>query len=167
MAPPCHRAVRLERNFLRMTTDRTRELTEELRHFQAEKEKIRQIVGQIGGTGSRKRERAFTILFFGLLIVLFVSDACRHVFGIDVPLPPLFSLEIGILLVSIKIIWMIHSQTRVEHFQFWILNSIEFRLDQISKRLRDIEMQTQEIQHSQQRVPERVSVPDDAESEAS
>jgi hypothetical protein len=133
-----------------MTTDRTRELTEELQHFQAEKEKIRQIVGQIGGTGSRKREKALTSLFVILLIILFVADAARYLFGIILPLPPLFSIEVGILLVSIKIIWMIHSQTRVEHFQFWILNSIEFRLDQISNRLREIEKQTQEIQKGEQ-----------------
>ena len=46
----------------------------------------------------------------------------------DIPLPPLFSIEIGLLLVSIKIIWMIHKQMKVERFQFWILNLIEYRI---------------------------------------
>jgi hypothetical protein len=41
--------------------------------------------------------------------------------------------------VSLKIIWMIYKQTKVEHFQFWILNSIEFRLNNVSKQLNDIE----------------------------
>jgi hypothetical protein len=55
------------------------------------------------------------------------------------PLPPLFSIELGVLLVSVKIIWMIHKQARVEHFQFWILNSIEFRLNEITKSVRRLE----------------------------
>ena len=68
-------------------------------------------------------------------------DIARHCFHFQVPLPEMFSLEIAILLVSVKIIWMIHIQTKVEHFQFWILNSIEFRLNDIAKRIRTIEAQ--------------------------
>ena len=127
-----------------MATDQMNELTEELRQFQAEKEKIRKIVGQIGGQGADTHEKVITIIFTVLLIILFVADVCRHLLGVELPLPPLFSLEIGVLLVSVKIIWMIHNQTRVEHFQFWILNSIEFRLDQVSARLRKIEKQLQD-----------------------
>lgn len=122
-----------------MPTDQIAELTEELRKFQEEKEKIRGVVGQIGGRSNRKRDKAVTLMFVVLLLMLFAADICRHVLNIPLPLPSLFSLEVGILLVSIKIIWMIHSHARVEHFQFWILNSIEFRIDQISNRLRDIE----------------------------
>ncbi|MFC1504857.1 hypothetical protein ACFL6D_05520 [Spirochaetota bacterium] len=40
--------------------------------------------------------------------------------------------------MSIKIIWMLHKQTKVEHFQFWILNSIEFRINDISKQIQDL-----------------------------
>jgi len=43
------------------------------------------------------------------------------------------------LLVSIKIIWMMHKSTKVEHFQFWILNSIEFRLNDVAKQVRQLE----------------------------
>jgi len=122
-----------------MPTVQTTELEDELRRFQEEKEKIRNIVGQIGGTGSRKREKIITIVFVVILVLLFVADVSRHILHIAVPLPPLFSLEVGVLLVSVKIIWMIHNQTRVEHFQFWILNSIEFRIDQMTNRLHEIE----------------------------
>ena len=137
-----------------MSTDQMTELTEELQQFQAEKEKIRQIVGQIGGKGSRKRDRLITAAFATLLIILFVGDLSRHVLDIDVPLPPLFSIEIGVLFVSVKIILMIHNQTRVEHFQFWILNSIEFRIDQMSTRLRSIEKQIRQTHHGEQAEPE-------------
>jgi len=35
--------------------------------------------------------------------------------------------------------WMIHKQAKVEHFQFWILHSIEFRLNALAKQLRGID----------------------------
>jgi len=132
-----------------VTTDSMEDLTEELKQFQTEKEKIRRIVGQIGGKNSPRRDRAVTTAFVVLLLLLFIVDISRHLLGISVPLPPLFSVEIGVLLVSIKIIWMIHSQTRVEHFQFWILNSIEFRLEQMSNRLRTLEHRLGEAQHGE------------------
>ena len=112
-----------------MSSKEIEELTEDIKRFQAEKEKIRLVVGQIGGTMSPKGEKLLNRIFVGLIIVLFMGDVARHFLGIHLPLPPLFSIEIGILLVSIKIIWMIRNQTRVEHFQFWMLTSIEFRLD--------------------------------------
>ena len=130
-----------------MPANQIAELTRELRQFQVEKENIRRIVGQFGGTEFLRREKIATIIFIVLLTLLFIADISRHVFGLDVPLPPLFSIEIGILLVSFKVIWMVHNQTRVEHFQFWILNAIEFRIDQISKRLYSIEKQISKAQN--------------------
>ena len=57
-------------------------------------------------------------------------------------LPALISLEIGILLVSIKIVWMIHSHNKFYHFQFWILNSIEFRINDLVSRMKNIEKES-------------------------
>ena len=128
-----------------MPNNQIAELTEELKQFQAEKEKIRVIVGQIGGKGSGRRESIVTGVFIAFLAILFAGDVARHVLHISVPLPPLFSLEIAVLLVSIKIIWMIRKQTKVEHFQFWILNSIEFRIDQLSNRVRKMEGLLKEV----------------------
>ena len=112
------------------------ELQEELEHFLAEKERIRAVVGRIGGAQSAKRNRVINVLFIGGIIALFCLDVLRHLLRLDVPLPAMFSIELGVLLVSIKIIWMIHRQAKVEHFQFWILSSIEFRLNDLAKRMR-------------------------------
>lgn len=114
-------------------------LQEELEQYKKEKEKIKNIIGTIGGKTLNQYDRIFNVLFIVFLIVFFVLDVLRHFFNVETALPPLFSLEIGLLLVSIKIIWMIHKQTKVEHFQFWILNSIEFRVNDISKKLKNIE----------------------------
>ncbi len=119
-------------------------LEDELEQFRAEKEKIRRLVGQIGGVASNRRDRVINVAFIFALALLLVIDMLRHILGLAVPFPPLFSIELGVLLVSIKIIWMIHKQTRVEHFQFWILNSIEFRLNEVSKQMRQIEKRFEE-----------------------
>ena len=110
-------------------------LQKELEQFKKEKEVIRNIVGQIGGVEFTKRDKMVNILFILLIVLLFCLDISRHLFHLEVPLPPLFSLEIGILLISIKIIWMMHKQAKVEHFQFWVLHSIEFRLNDLAKRM--------------------------------
>lgn len=122
-----------------MSEQEMKALQEELEQYKKEKEKIKSIIGTIGGKTLSKYDRIFNILFITFLVVFFVLDILRHFFGIETALPPLFSLEIGLLLVSIKIIWMIHKQTKVEHFQFWILNSIEFRVNDIAKKLKKIE----------------------------
>ena len=114
-------------------------LQEELEHFRAEKEKIRLLIGQIGGKTSGARDRTLNITFVVAIAALFLIDLLRHTLHMSVPVPALFSIELGVLLVSIKIVWMIQKQTKVEHFQFWILNSIEFRLNELSRRLARIE----------------------------
>ncbi len=99
-------------------------LEEELRSYREEKEKIRNIIGRIGGAQSARRGRVINIVFITVLLGLLVLDVLRHVLDNMTWMPSLVSLEVGILLVSIKIIWMIHKQAKVEHFQFWILSSI-------------------------------------------
>jgi len=112
-------------------------LEKELNAFREEKEKIRGIIGQIGGAQSKRWDRIFNISFIIFLLVLIATDVTRHFIALPW-MPSLVSLEIGVLLVSMKIIWMIHKQAKVEHFQFWILNSIEFRLNEISKQVNEL-----------------------------
>lgn len=122
-----------------MSDRHTQSLQEELDQFRREKEQIRAIVGQIGGVQASHRDKVINIVFITAIVVLFAGDVLRHLLEIHVPLPPMFSLELGVLLVSIKIIWMIYKQGRVEHFQFWILSSIEFRLNDLAKRMSQLE----------------------------
>ena len=125
------------------------QLKAELDQFKKEKEKIRNLMGQIGGKNTEKRDKLINHTFIVLILTLFLGDVSRHFLHIEIPLPPLFSLEIGILLVSIKIIWMMHKSTKVEHFQFWILNSIEFRLNDVAKQVRQLE-KTVEKYHTEE-----------------
>jgi hypothetical protein len=114
-------------------------LKAELDQFKKEKEKIRKLMGQIGGKQQEKHDKWINILFILAIATLFIGDLLRHMLHINLPISSTFSLEIAVLMVSIKIIWMMHKATKVEHFQFWILNSIEFRLNDVGKQLRGLE----------------------------
>ena len=114
-------------------------LREELEHYKAEKERIRDVVGQIGGRVSRRKHMVINAVFLFLVLMAFLFDVLRHLLAWKIPyLPPVILLEIAVLLVSLKIIWMIHTQSRVDHFQFWILNSIEFQMNMLSRRIADL-----------------------------
>lgn len=129
-----------------MADNETQALQEELEQYRKEKERVREIVGRIGGTDSAKKDKIINIVFVVLLVGLFVFDLLRHILHIDINIPAALSLELGILFVSIKIIWMIYKQEKVEHFQFWILNSIEFRINDMNKKIRSIDKKIKSLE---------------------
>lgn len=108
------------------------QLRAELNEFQKEKEKIRGIVGEIGGTNNAQHK--IVNLIFAILIVVLL------VLGIVLQKITLFlTLEIVVLLGIFKLIWMFYEMQRSTHFQFWILNSLEFRINDVDKRMKRIE----------------------------
>lgn len=109
------------------------ELLDEIEEFEREREQLKEILGKIGGRNSSRRDNWINVGFLIIILVLFLLEVTTEF------LPRLISLELGVLLVSVKIVFMIHSQQKVHHFQFWILNSIEYRMNDISKRMRKIE----------------------------
>ena len=113
--------------------DSREELLTELEEFEREREQLKDVLGRIGGRSFSKKDNWINVGFLILIIVLFVLELTTGI------LPWRISLELGILLVSVKIVFMIHAQQKVNHFQFWILNSIEYRMNEISKRIRRIE----------------------------
>jgi hypothetical protein len=120
--------------------DETESLRAELEHYRTEREKIRNIVGQIGGKTGRRVNMVINAVFLFLVLCAFGFDLLRHAMGWEIPyLPSTLLLEVAVLLVSLKIVWMIHAQTKVDHFQFWILNSIEFRMNMVSRRITELD----------------------------
>jgi len=115
-------------------------LKEELLHYKKEKEKIRKIIGQIGGSTSKKHDRRMNIIFLVIVISLFVFDVLRELLHLQMSgYSSNLAIELALLLVSVKIIWMINRQSKIDHFQFWVLNSIEFQINNIAKRMRELE----------------------------
>ena len=114
-------------------------LKAELDQFKKEKETIRKLMGQIGGKDAAVKDLIANWVFIISIVLLAINDVLHHVLHIETPVSVDFSIGLAVLLVSIKIIWMMHKATKVEHFQFWILNSIEFRLNDVAKQVRNLE----------------------------
>jgi len=119
--------------FDQATEERREHILEEINEYETERDRLKHMLGKIGGRQYNRIDTVINIVFFALLIGLLVVQATFHVMS------TLLSIEMGVLLVSLKIIWMIQAQERVNHFQFWVLNSIEFRVNDIDKRIRRIE----------------------------
>lgn len=113
-------------------------LKHEMENYKKEQEKIKQLIGSIGATHSSRNHKVFNGLFLMLVILSFFAGGVLHY------IPFNLSIELGVLLVSIKIAWMIHEQQKVNHFQFWILNSIELRLNSLQTNFRKMEKEFKE-----------------------
>ena len=117
--------------------EKEKKLQEEIEEYNKERDRIKFVIGKIGGKRYSKFDTILNIVFLVIIAVLFVLEVTLHL------VPAFLSLEIGILLVSIKIIIMIHSQQKTNHFQFWVLNSIEYRMNEMYKRIKIIEKEVQ------------------------
>ncbi|MCK5153048.1 MAG: hypothetical protein KAQ93_01700 [Spirochaetales bacterium] len=109
------------------------EILKEIQEYNKERDEIKNMLGKIGGKSYSKSDAVINGVFLSLISIFFVLEITTHW------LPSFISLEISVLLVSIKIVWMIHSQHKFNHFQFWILNSIEYRMNQITSKMKKIE----------------------------
>jgi hypothetical protein len=115
-------------------------LLQELERYRTEKDRIRRVLGQIGGVSNPSKDRIINILFLSVVVVLFVFDLVRELLQLELGgFPHFLSTQLALFLISLKIVWMIHRQTRVDHFQFWILHSIEFQINLIAQRLQTLE----------------------------
>ena len=119
--------------------DEMEALKAELEHYKKEKDKIRDVVGEVGGKTNRKQHVVINYVFLLLVTAAFGFDVLQSAMGWHIRyLPSNLILGVAVLLVSLKIIWMIHTQSQVDHFQFWVLNSIEFQINMLSRRVGDL-----------------------------
>jgi hypothetical protein len=107
------------------------DLRKELGSFQKEKERVRAIVGKIGGV-PKTQARLINAVF---IIIVVLSVVVSILGGKDWQL---LMIEIATVTLAIKIIYLIHTQMRVNHFEFWILSSLEWRVNEIMKQLREL-----------------------------
>lgn len=104
------------------------DLQEEIKMFEHEKERVRTIVGKIGGVPTfsiKFLNIAFAILVLVCLVVSIVSGGTLR----------LIMIEAAIAVVSAKLIFLIHHQARMAHLQLWILSSLEWRLNELIKKM--------------------------------
>ena len=105
------------------------DLKQEVEDFKKEKERVRTIVGKIGGMPRFNTKIANII--FAVIIVL-----CLAISVITEGALRLIMIELAVAVLSFKIIYLIHNQGRVNHFQLWILSSLEWRINEIIEELK-------------------------------
>lgn len=97
-----------------------------------EREKLRDTIGKIGGQHN-SQYYVVSSIFLILIVVLLVMGVALHKIELQV------SILIAILIGIFKILWMFYQVQKSIHFEFWILNSIEFRINDIDSRIKKIE----------------------------
>jgi hypothetical protein len=107
------------------------DLRHELENFQKEKERVRGIVGKIGGV-----PRFQTKLINFLFLVLIVFSLVISVTGGEKW--RLMMVELALVAMSLKIIYLMDCQMKMNHFKFWILSSIEWRINEMAKQIRPL-----------------------------
>ncbi len=105
------------------------DLKKELEHFQQEKERVRAIVGKVGGM-PKFRTKLVNVLF----VVVVVTSLVVSVIGGDKL--RLLMIELTIVTLSLKIIYLIHCQMKINHFEFWILSSIEWQINELMRHMK-------------------------------
>lgn len=107
------------------------DLRQELEHFQQEKERVRKILGKIGGVPAFNVK----ILNTTFIILIAVSLVISVIAGEKIRL---LMIEFATVALSVKIIFLIHRQMKMNHFEFWILSSLEWRVNEISKQIKQL-----------------------------
>ena len=128
-------------------------LQEEIEFYQKEQRQIQNALGKLGGVASHKKERILNILILFVAVLIFLLDVVFKLFN------PIYAVELGVLLVSVKIILLINSLSKMNHFSFWILHSIDIRVNDISRKLVSLErsLAEKEKQESQESQEESIS----------
>lgn len=117
----------------RMIDEELEDLRKELENFQQEKERVRKIVGKIGGV-PQFNTKAFNIIFIVILLVTLGIS----VFSENERVRKLM-MDLGLAALSAKILYMMYCQNRVNHFQLWMMSSLEWRINEMMKLIRKVQ----------------------------
>ncbi len=107
------------------------DLEKELERFQKEKERVRAIVGSIGGV-PRFHSKIANYLIAAVIIACLVLSLWAETAVVQLAM-----VEVAIAVLSFKLIYVIYQQSRVNHFQLWVLTALEWRMDELFRLLRE------------------------------
>lgn len=106
-------------------------LKSEIESFKKERERIRNIVGKIGGVPTLEAKLLNIAFILGVIIPLILTFFVGDKYSV-------FMIDIAIGVLSLKLIYLIHQLTRVNHFELWILTSLEWRMNEIVNEVREV-----------------------------
>lgn len=107
-------------------------LLEELEEFKKEKDRVKQIVGKIGGKDNLQTKRVNMLLIGMIVALLFAGGVLRKI-------PLIVAMYCAVLIGIIKIIWILYDMMKTSHFQYWILSTIEIKINEMTERVKKIE----------------------------
>ncbi len=107
--------------------DQEAQLQEEVQEYLKEKEQVRRVLGSVGGNPGKK-EKVMNVLFLAVVAAVFIM-------GLIFPEQHILTLEVAILLVSLKLALILTQNAKMSHFQFWMLSTIEWRLTKLTQDL--------------------------------
>ncbi len=110
--------------------DEISDLKQALESFKEEKEQVRAIIGKIGGMPS-----FHTKLINGVFIAVILTAGVVSIVSEDLRL---LMVELTTVMLSVKIIYLMHTQMRVNHFKFWILSAIEWRISEMMVEIKQL-----------------------------
>ena len=110
--------------------DEISDLRQALESFEREKERVRAIIGKIGGVPSF-HTKLINVVFIAAIVVCGVVSVVSE----DLRL---LMVELTTIMLSVKIIYLIHCQMRVNHFKFWILSAIEWRISEMMVHIKQL-----------------------------
>ncbi len=110
--------------------------------YDLQDEKLQKIIGSFGGKPTKK-DKILNVVFIILVAALFVLEIFwRKVVGT-------VALDLAVFLISVKLIYLMHTQARVNHYQFWILTAIEMKTTIMLEQLQKLASQIETNQRSQ------------------
>lgn len=105
------------------------DLQEEIENFKKEKERVRLIIGNIGGMPGLNTH-VFNIFFSVFILAdLFLSIFLEGKWRLAL-------VDLAIAAVSFKIMYFMYHQMRLNHLQIWILSSLEWRINELSSHVK-------------------------------
>ena len=108
-------------------------ITEEIEYFIKERQKIRKVLDGIDKT---KQGPLSKVMDIGFIVGLVILAMARFAFNwID----NILSLELGLILLSIKIVWLIKVQNTYNHFIFMIMHTLDHHQNEMAEKLERIE----------------------------
>ena len=118
------------------TSAEIQDLKEELEKFKLEKERVRAIIGKIGGVPAFQTKIINSIFAASIVIFLVISAL--------IPSQRTLMMELTIVALSIKIVFLIHLQSKVNHFQLWVMSAIEWRMNEMMRIVKEIKKEKPE-----------------------
>lgn len=99
------------------------------------KQELKRLAPSVQSFGfvNRRKHALINIVIFGLVFFFFSLAIIDNGFWRTV------GLEIGLLLMSIKIAYLMHNTMKFNHYMFWIMKAFEMHLLSIQKNVNELQ----------------------------